>query len=363
MVRPGGEKIWIGSVFLWLLLAITALGVGFGLRVVFFALTPAPVSKPSTKLLIRTGTGARAVAAQLAKEGVVTDANLFYWYARARGVAGRMKAGEYQFPAAPTPNLVLDILLQGKVVVYRVTIPEGASLKDVARLVAATDLADADEFVQWARDPHLMASLDVSPDAPSLEGYLFPETYVFRRTDRPRDILRRMVLEFWRRFSPERQARARQMGFTVHETVTLASLVEKEAVRDAERPVIAGVFLNRLQRQMPLQSDPTAVYDLEDFTGPILRRHLERESPYNTYLYKGLPPGPICNPGEKSLKAVLDAKKTSYLYFVSNNDGSHTFSSTYDEHVQAVARFRTLKQEGRNDETALGNAIKIEDMP
>lgn len=347
-MRPGGGKIWIGAGFLWLFLALTALGVGFGLRLVLFGLTPATAYKPTAKVLIRTGTGARAIAAQLAKEGVVTDATLFYWYARARGVAGRMKAGEYQFPAAPTPNQVLDVLLQGKVVVYRVTIPEGATLIDVARLVAATGLAEADEILQWTRDPHLMASLDVPHPASSLEGYLFPETYVFRRTDRPRDVLRRMVLEFWRRFSPAWQTQARRMGFTVHETVTLASLVEKEAVRDDERPVIAGVFLNRLQRHMPLQSDPTTVYDLEGFTGPILRRHLKRESPYNTYLHNGLPPGPICNPGEKSLRAVLEAKKSSYLYFVSNNDGSHTFSNTYDEHVQAVARFRSLKQEDWN---------------
>lgn len=362
MVRPGDGKIWVGAVFLWLFLAFTAMGVGFGFHLVFFGLTPATAYKPSAKVSIRTGTGARAVATQLAREGVVTDAKLFYWYARVRGAAGRMKAGEYQFPAAPTPNLVLDVLLQGKVVVYRVTIPEGATLKDVARLVAATELAEADAILQWARDPHLMASLNVPHPASSLEGYLFPETYVFRRTDRPQDVLRRMVLEFWRRFSPARQAQARRMGFTVHETVTLASLVEKEAVRDDERPMIAGVFLNRLQRQMPLQSDPTAVYDLEGFTGPILRRHLERESPYNTYLYRGLPPGPICNPGEKSLRAVLEPKKSSYLYFVSNNDGSHTFSSTYQEHVQAVARFRSMKQESRNGEAVPVNEIHAEDM-
>ncbi|ROQ89875.1 endolytic transglycosylase MltG [Desulfosoma caldarium] len=352
MVRSGGQRIWIGTVSLWLLLASIALGVGFGLRLFFFGLTPWPSLKASAKVLIRPGTSARAVAAQLAKEGIVSDPNLFYWYARARGVAGQLKAGEYQFPAAPTPNIVLDILFEGRVVVYRVTIPEGASLKDVARLVAATDLADADDVLQWAQDRHFMSSLDVPPEAPSLEGYIFPETYVFWRTDGPQDILRRMVLEFWRRFSPERQARARQMGFSVHETVTLASLVEKEAVKDEERPLIAGVFLNRLQRHMPLQSDPTAVYDLENFNGPILRRHLERESPYNTYLHKGLPPGPICNPGEKSLQAVLNAKKTPYLYFVSNNDGTHTFSRTYREHMKAVARVRAMKQEDQKSETA-----------
>lgn len=309
-------------------------------------MTPVAI-RPSATVVIPTGMSARAVAGVLEKEGVISNGTLFYWYARAHGAADKMKAGEYRFPAFVCPSGVLDTLVQGKVLVHKVTVPEGATLRDVARLMAKTGLVEPEEIVDLAQDRHLMVALDVR-EASSLEGYLFPETYLFRRTDRPRDMLRRMVLEFWRRFSPERQAQARRMGFTVHQAVTLASLVEKEAVMDAERPLIAGVFMNRLQRDMPLQSDPTAVYDLEDFQGPIRRRHLDRESPYNTYIHKGLPPGPICNPGEKSLRAVLDPKKMSYLYFVSNNDGTHTFSTTYDEHLQAVARFRVLKGESRN---------------
>ncbi|MEJ5347712.1 MAG: endolytic transglycosylase MltG [Desulfosoma sp.] len=362
MSQARRRRIQIGAVFLWIVLVMVAVAAVLGFRLLLFSLTPTPKLEASTKIFIRPGTGAHAVAALLEKEGVITQANLFYWYARVRGMAGKMKAGEYQFSAAPTPKLVLETLVEGKVVAYKVTIPEGATVKDVARLVAASGLADTDEILELARDRHLVTSLGL-PDSTSLEGYLFPETYLFRRSDRPRDILKRMVLEFWRRFSPERQAQARRMGFTVHETVTLASLVEKEAVMDRERPVIAGVFLNRLQRNMPLQSDPTAVYDLEDFSGPILRRHLERESPYNTYVHKGLPPGPICNPGEKSLRAVLEAQKTPFLYFVSNNDGSHTFSSSYDEHLQAVARVRALKRENRNGAKLEADHLKTEDIP
>ncbi len=362
MSQARGRSLHIGAVFLWIVLVMVAVTVVLGFRLFLFSVTPTPKLKASIKIFIRPGTGAHTVAALLEKEGVISQANLFYWYARVRGMASKMKAGEYQFASGATPKLVLETLVEGKVVSYRVTIPEGATVKDVARLVAASGLADPDEILELARDRHLITSLGL-PDNASLEGYLFPETYLFRRGDRPRDILKRMVLEFWRRFSPERQARARQMGFSVHETVTLASLVEKEAVMDWERPVIAGVFLNRLQRHMPLQSDPTAVYDLEDFSGPILRRHLERESPYNTYVHKGLPPGPICNPGEKSLRAVLEAPKTSFLYFVSNNDGSHTFSISYDEHLQAVARFRALKQESRNGAKPEADHSKGENIP
>ncbi|MEJ5365014.1 MAG: endolytic transglycosylase MltG [Desulfosoma sp.] len=347
MSRTAGGGFWVAAVVLWGVLAALALATTVSIRLALFGITPGDGLRPPAAVVLPSGMNAHAVASVLEKEGVVSDGTLFYWYARIHGLADKMKAGEYRFPPGVSPRVVLDTLVQGKVVVHKVTIPEGATLKDVARLVAKTGLVDANHIVDLAQDRHLMISLGVR-DAGSLEGYLFPETYLFRRTDRPRDMVRRMVLEFWRRFSPERQAQARQMGFTVHQAVTLASLVEKEAVVDAERPVIAGVFLNRLQRDMPLQSDPTAVYDLEDFAGPIRRRHLDRESPYNTYLHKGLPPGPICNPGEKSLRAVLDPKKNAYLYFVSNNDGTHTFSATYDEHLQAVARFRALKEDSRS---------------
>lgn len=350
MGRGSGGGLRIAAAGLWGVLAVLAVTTTVGIRLTLFGITPYNGVRPSATVVLPPGLSARAVAAVLERQGVVSNGALFYWYARTHRLADKMKAGEYRFSAGVPPQAVLDTLVQGKVAVHKVTIPEGANLREVARLMAKTGLVDPDEILDLAQDRHLMASLDVR-DAASLEGYLFPETYLFRRTDRPRDMVRRMVLEFWRRFSPERQAKARQMGFTVHQAVTLASLVEKEAVMDAERPVIAGVFLNRLRRDMPLQSDPTAVYDLEDFAGPIRRRHLDRESPYNTYLHKGLPPGPICNPGEKSLRAVVDPKQNPYLYFVSNNDGTHTFSASYDEHLQAVARFRALKAESRNGGT------------
>lgn len=362
MIRPKKFRIGMAAVLLWMILSASVTSAVFAIRLALFGITPTAASQPSSTVLIRAGTGARSVASMLAKQGIVRDAELFYWYARARRLADKMQAGEYQFPRIISPNLVLETLVQGKVVVHKVTFPEGVTLKDVARIVAGAGLADPNDILELAQDRHLMASLDVH-NATSLEGYLFPATYVFRRTDRPRDVLRRMVMEFWRRFSPERQTKARQMGFTIHEAVTLASLVEKEAVIDAERPVIAGVFLNRLRRDMPLQSDPTAVYDLSDFEGPILRRHLERKSPYNTYIHKGLPPGPICNPGEKSLRAVVEPKKIPYLYFVSNNDGSHTFSTTYEEHLQAVARYRSVKQENQNGRNPLPEDSGAEVIP
>jgi UPF0755 protein len=332
---------WIPAVFLWLFLAFAASACLEGVRLWIFVRTPAPDLAP-LELEIEPGTNPKAVADLLQEAGAVSDADLFYWYARLSRAAEKLQAGQYRFPPLSTPRDILDALVHGKVVYHRVTIPEGSTLREIAAILEESGLARADDILRLSRDPEFLASLDLE-GAGSLEGYLFPETYYFRRNTRAQNLLRRMVLEFWRRFPESRRERARELGLSIHEVVTLASLIEKEAVMDDERPVIASVFYNRLKKGMPLQSDPTAVYDLEDFSGPITREHLRRESPYNTYVHKGLPPGPICSPGEASIRAALDPAETKYLYFVSNNDGTHTFSARYRDHRRAVARYRNSK--------------------
>jgi len=191
-----------------------------------------------------------------------------------------------------------------------------------------------------AERKEFLSSLGIQAD--SIEGYLFPDTYFFNRSMTTRQIMRIMVERFWSKISPEMINQAAEKGLNTHQFVTMASLVGKESGHSAEKPMIAAVFYNRLKKGMPLQSDPTAVYDLKDFNGKILRRHYKRESPYNTYIIRGLPPGPIANPGLDSFQAVLRPADVNYLYFVSQKDGTHFFSSSLMAHNEAILRLRSV---------------------
>ncbi|MCK8602575.1 endolytic transglycosylase MltG [Desulfoferrobacter suflitae] len=293
------------------------------------------------ELTVEPGMGAAAIADLLERKDLVADAKKFYLLCRLTNSGQKLKAGEYAFFSLSSPAQILDQIVQGKVLLHRVTIPEGSTLADVAAIIERAGLGAADDISRLTRDRAFIDSLDLPGD--SLEGYLFPETYYFSKTTSSKTMLRAMVRQFQINFSKKWQTRARELGWSVQEVVTMSSIVEKEAVVDAERPVIAGVFLNRLKLGMPLQSDPTAVYDLADFSGPITREHLQRQSPYNTYQRKGLPPGPICNPGAESMRAVLYPEDVPYLYFVSNNDGTHRFSRTLEEHYKAVSIYRQNK--------------------
>jgi UPF0755 protein len=227
-------------------------------------------------------------------------------------------------------------IASGQVVTHPVVVPEGFTAAQIAERLESAGLADAGSFSALCDDPAFARELAVP--AASLEGYLYPETYRFPRSLEPREIARAMVAEFfdaWRPLAPEAERR----GMSLHEVVTLASIVEKETGAPEERPLIASVFANRLKRGMRLESDPTTIYGIPDFDGNLRRRDLENEeNPYNTYRIAGLPPGPIANPGIASLRAVVEPAQTQYLYFVSRNDGTHIFSRSYSEHVNAVNR-------------------------
>lgn len=307
-----------------------------------FLRLPGQAAVERRQVTIPPGTGASAVARILHAEGVVSDADAFYLLCRFRKAGHKLRAGEYAFPTLATPGQILDQIVSGRAILYRLTFPEGSTVRDVARALEERGLASEKVILRLSRDKEFLQDLNL--DEPSLEGYLFPETYLFQKSQDEAAMLRMMVQQFRRHFPDTWRDRASQLGMSVHEAVVLASLVEKEAKVDAERPVIAAVFLNRLDRNMPLQSDPSAVYDLPDFSGPVTSLHLKRQSPYNTYLNRGLPPGPICNPGTKSLKAALYPEKVPYLYFVSNNDGTHRFSETLTEHRQAVSDYREKRK-------------------
>jgi peptidoglycan lytic transglycosylase G len=278
------------------------------------------------------------VAGKLQRAGLVRDAHTLEWWARWRGLASRLRAGEYRLSAAMPAIEMLNAIAEGRVATHAVAVPEGFTAAQIAARLESAGLVDAAAFEAAVNDAEFASELGIS--AGSLEGYLFPETYQLPRGLGAREIARTMVEQFdqaWASLAAE----ARERGLDRHEVVTLASIVEKETGDPAERPLIASVFANRLARHMRLESDPTVIYGIRDFDGNLRRRDLEdAANPYNTYRVAGLPPGPIANPGLDSLRAVVHPARTDYLYFVSRNDGTHFFSRSYREHVAAVDRYQ-----------------------
>jgi len=283
----------------------------------------------------------KMIASQLEEAGIIGDSLRFKLFARFKGYDKRIKAGEYRLSAALSPKQVLEIMVSGKVALYKITIPEGYNLVQIAGIVSKMGLAEASVFIQSATDPAIVKALGVEAD--SLEGYLFPDTYHFPKGLPLDEIMDTMVNRFLEIFSTEWQERARQMDMNVHQVVTLASIIEKETGAAFERPLISSVFHNRLAKGMRLSSDPTVIYGIEDFNGNLTRKHLKTKTPYNTYLNKGLPPGPIANPGLASLEAALYPAETDYLYFVSKKDSTHQFSTTFKEHDRAVRKYQLRK--------------------
>ncbi len=306
----------------------------------YFLVSPAGTEKMEEIFVVKKGSGLRTIAAQLEERGLIKGNNLFMLWAYARGGARDIKAGEYSLNQSMTPVKILHMLTSGAVKTYSFTIPEGLSAEGIADLLQRRNLVNKRDFDYLIRDKALVASYNV--DGKSLEGYLFPDTYVISRDIGARDLIDLMVKRFWEVFNS--LVRGQRPTMPVKDIVTLASIVEKETGLAEERPVIASVFLNRLKKRMRLESDPTVIYGLEDFGGDLKRKDLRAPSPYNTYLHRGLPPGPIANPGREALKAVIKPVKTDYLYFVSKNDGSHHFSSTLNEHNRAVYKYQKRRR-------------------
>lgn len=258
----------------------------------------------------------------------------------------QIKAGEYEFTRAMTPGEILKKLVDGDVKKHPVVVPEGFTVRKIAARLASERLAEEKEFLRLAGDGALLASLNIP--AASAEGFLFPDTYAFDRGMDAAAILQKMAGQFRAKVSAELIAKASDQGFTLLQWVTLASIIEKETGLKSEMPLVAAVFRNRLKRKMPLQSDPTVIYGIEHFDGNLTRRHLERQNPYNTYLNRGLPPGPICSPGLDALQAALNPAPVTYIYFVSRNDGSHHFSETLPEHSRAVRKYQINRKSSGN---------------
>src|SRR5215470_263094 len=311
---------------------------GVGL-LIWLVLTPGPALEAGPLVVdIPAHEGLLGIADRLADAGVVRSRAAFIALSAARGSVRRLKAGEYEVPRDASTIDVVGLLESGRVRQHIVLHPEGATISELARVMEAARLAPADDVVRAAYDPEVLKTLGV--DAPSLEGYLFPDTYQFVRGMSVEEMLGRMVQRTRSRLTPERLAKAKSLGLDAHGLLTLASIIEREAVDPDERRLISAVFWNRLHLDMPLQADPTVQYAVAKERRTLTRADLATDNPYNTYVRRGLPPGPIASPGLPAIDAALDPAPVKYLYFVARDDRRHTFSTTMTEHNVAVSRYR-----------------------
>ncbi|MEA2060278.1 MAG: endolytic transglycosylase MltG [Thermodesulfobacteriota bacterium] len=301
--------------------------------------TRADIPSPQwTSFSIKPGESLFQISKNLEKQEIITSCVMFRIYARIKGQAKKIKAGEYRLSSAMPPRAVLDKIVNGRVATYRLTIPEGLNIKGIARLVERAGFGTQEMFQAAAHDKTLVQDMGISAD--SCEGYLFPETYFFPKHTPTESIIRHMVHRFTTVFTKQWENRAEKLGFNRHEIVTLASIIEKETGTASERPIISSVFHNRLKKGMRLESDPTVIYGIPDFNGNITRKDLETKTPYNTYKINGLPPGPIAGPGKMALRAALFPADTEYLFFVSKKDTTHKFSKTFKAHNKAVRKYQ-----------------------
>jgi UPF0755 protein len=318
----------------WLLAGAAVLLGACLLRLTLFALVPPGDGKVVREVDFPRGSSLRRFADQLEKGGVLDSARLFTLYARLNGASAKVQAGTYQFNDAMKPSQILHMLVSGEVYEKRFAVPEGYSTFQIAEMLDARGLFSKDDFLAACKDPALLRQADIK--GKSVEGYLYPSTYNLAKVADAASLVRMMTQQFRSVYDESFPPLEGATGLSRGEIVTLASLVEKEAVTPEEKPLIASVFFNRLRTGMPLQSDPTALYGVRAFAGKVSGTDVRRKTPYNTYLIRGLPPGPIGNPGKGAIEAVLKPAKTNYYYFVARQDGTHQFSATLDEHNRAV---------------------------
>ncbi len=304
-----------------------------------------PLSVPGGRVELEIPEGATfgQAANMLRKAHLIRDRNLFVLLAKVMQVDKKIRAGYYLFTEGMTPLGVFQELRKGRIIEYDVTIVEGDSLREIGAKLASKAIMPVERFNSLSADQEFLESLDIS--APSLEGYLFPQTYRVSKGELSEAVLASMVSTMRSEFAGDLRERAARIGWSENQVLTLASIIEREAQTDEERPLISAVYHNRIRRGMPLQADPTAVYGVKSYKEKITLDDLRKETEYNTYVIKGLPPGPIASPGLKSITAALYPASVGYLYFVSKGDGTHYFSTTLSEHEAAIYRARSARLE------------------
>jgi len=300
--------------------------------------TPGSPLKHPVIVFVTKGMTLQIIAQRLVTAGLIPNARLLAWWARFTGADRQIKSGEYLFTTPLSPLALLRLLTSGESLHHAVTATEGMTFRQIAALLAAQGLGAEENFLCLNDDPTFLAAWGLPPQG--MEGYLYPDTYRFSWLTSPEEILGRMAERFYATINSAMYRQAAALDLSMHQVITLASLIEKETGAPAERPLVAAVFYNRLRKGMPLQSDPTVIYGINHFDGNLTRQHLLTPTPYNTYLFHGLPPGPIASPGLESLLAALYPAERDYLYFVAKGDGTHVFSSDLNTHNRAVQRFQ-----------------------
>ena len=333
------KKVFANATCLILTLGIPTL-IGLFLS---FAVLPPPQMEMVEVITIPPGASLPEVTHLLSSKGIIRSQTLFNCLVRCRRADTRIKSGEYQFTNRMLPHEVLNKLIRGDQIKYSITIPEGLTIAQIALLYEKVGMAEKNRFINLASDQKFIASLGMQGE--TLEGYLFPDTYKFIRNIGEKNIIRSMVQRFNEVYGGEFKTRGQELNLSQRDVIVLASLIEKEAARPQERPLISAVFHNRLKLHMPLQCDPTVIFGLKSFNGNLTKEDLKLKTPYNTYLICGLPPTPIASPGLDSIKAALYPADVNYLFFVSRNDGTHYFSSTLAEHNQAVNMYQRNNHE------------------
>jgi UPF0755 protein len=294
-------------------------------------------------LMVRKGDSLKQIAANLDTLGAISSGADFIFFTKLLHKSAYLKVGRYSIKSGSSLASIIGMITRGESTPFNVTIPEGFTMGQIANVLESTLDLDMPKFRDIVTDRRYLDSLKITGN--SLEGYLAPSTYNLYYDESPRRVISKMVTHFFHSLPDSFEDRAAKLGLTIDQAVTLASLVEKEARLDKERPIIAAVYLNRLRRGMRLDCDPTVIYAMGGLNRPLMKSDLEFDSPYNTYRNYGLPPGPIANPGVKALEAVINPASVGFLYFVAQGDGSHLFSFTLDDHNTAVGRVK--RQNGK----------------
>ncbi len=303
-----------------------------------FSNSPCESSGTAVKFIVEPGQNLSEISDNLLDKKLIKSSLFFKILASYKESEKSLKAGEYVLSASNTPLEILSVITRGSVKLHKLTLPEGLTIKETAMRVKDAGFGTMADFIQLARSRKFAESVGINQA--TLEGYLYPETYFFPKTASQKEIIKTMVKTFNKAYTPEFRKRTEVLGFSIHQIVTLASIIEKETGAAKERPLISSVFHNRLKKGMRLESDPTVIYGIKNFNGNITRKDLRRWTPYNTYKIKGLPPGPIANPGGKSIEAALYPADTDFIFFVSKNDTTHKFSRTIREHNRAVRKYQ-----------------------
>jgi UPF0755 protein len=330
----------------FLILVVLAVIAGIGVAVTLYRRTSEPFKGydgAEQFVTIEPGSGTRTIGQRLIEAGVIRDDLTFRATLWRSGRARSLQAGEFRFDRPMTPTEVVDKIARGDIYNRRITFPEGLNIREMARIYEQQGFGKGTAFIDAANDANAIRDIDAA--ATDLEGYLFPETYSVPRDTTAAKLVGLMVGRFRQLFTSEMHRAAEALDLTPRQVVTLASLVEKETAQPSERPIVAAVYANRLKIGMGMQADPTVIYALQRagrYDGNLRREDLSFDSPYNTYRYAGLPPGPIASPGLASLQAAVAPAAVDYLYFVSRNDGSHVFARTLVEHNENVRQYQVL---------------------